>query len=119
MKFLSLLTLLLIYSCTSVKENKRLAWESWKGRTTEELAKHPYFKQLPVTKIQHKDGMETWILRDQTKFQTDAYCQSLGGCIGIPIYNCNNAFSVKAGIILGFEQSGSCPGPKTIQAPEP
>lgn len=120
MKVLILPLLLLTgFSCTSVnRDEKILAWEEWKGRPVAALEEHPYFKTLPVSKIKHEDGLETWVLRDQARFQTDAYCQSLGGCIGMPTYNCDNAFSVKDGLILGYEQNGSCPGLKTIEAPK-
>jgi hypothetical protein len=103
-------------SCTSVKKDEKiLAWEEWKGRRVSALERHPYFKNLPITKMKHENGRETWLLRDQSRFQTDAYCQALGGCIGLPNYNCDNAFSVEDGIIVTFEQSGSCPGVKTIE----
>lgn len=118
-KFLQALIPLTLLSCTSVKhDQKLLAWEEWKGLPTSALEKHGYFKQLPVEKLKHEDGLETWFLRDQARFQTSAYCQSLGGCIGMPTYFCDNVFSVKNGIIMGFEQNGSCPGIKTIEAPK-
>lgn len=115
-----LLLLLLVVSCSSSKkrdEKKAEAWTEWKGKSIDEIKKHPYFKILPYTKIQNESGIETWIFRDQTKFQTDAYCSSIGGCIGVPSFNCNNVFSVKRNLILDFEQKGSCPGVKTIKAP--
>ncbi len=118
MNKLPLLILILITaSCSSRKavEKRLLAQEDWKGRNVSELKEHPYFQHLPITKIPHEDGIETWVLRDQSKFQTDAYCQSLGGCMGMPQYNCDNAFSVKDNVILGFDQSGGCPGPSTIE----
>ena len=118
MKFLPLLLVLCLMSCSSRSENKHLIWEEWKGQSTELLAQHPYFKNLPLKKVKHKDGLETWVFQDQTKFQTGAYCQSLGGCMGMPIYNCNNAFSVQAGKILGFERSGSCPNDSTVEVPD-
>ena len=106
-------------SCTSINPDKKvLAWEEWKGLPTSALDQNAYLKSLPVTKVKHPDGLETWVLRDQARFQTGAYCQSLGGCIGVPTYNCDNAFSVKDNIILGFEQNGSCPGVKVIEAPK-
>lgn len=106
----------LLLSCASRSDEKRvLVWEEWKGHAVEELKTHPYFKHLPIKKIIHPQGLQTWLLRDQSRFQSDSYCQSLGGCIGMPIYNCDNAFSVKEDVIMGFEQSGSCPGLKTIE----
>ena len=66
-------------------------------------------------KIINNQGLETWIFKDQTPFQSSAYCQSLGGCQGMTIYNCESAFSVKDDEILGFEQSGICPGIKTSE----
>ncbi len=116
--FIFLLPLCLLLSCSSRKsdEKKALAWESWSGKSTDEIKAHPYFKNLPMKKVKNKSGVETWILRDQTRFQTDAYCSSLGGCLGMPTYNCNNVFSIKDNVILDFEQKGSCPGIKTIEA---
>lgn len=105
----------ILFSCSSTEKQKELAWESWINQSVKELDKHPYFKNLPLKKIKHDNGIETWLYRDQSRFQSDSYCQSLGGCQGMPIYNCDNAFSIQDGIILGFEQNGSCPGPKVIQ----
>ena len=107
--------LLLISSCTHYKEKQLAARESWKGHSVLELRNHPYFKNLVTKKIQHKNGSETWILRDSSKFQTSAYCESLGGCMGLPTYDCESIFSVKDDAILSLEQNGSCPGSKTIQ----
>lgn len=104
----------LLLSCSSTENQKKVAWESWISRPVKEIEKHPYFRNLPVKKIKHANGIETWLYRDQSRFQSDSYCQSLGGCQGLPIYNCDNAFSIQDGIILGFEQNGSCPGPKVI-----
>lgn len=110
---------LLFFSCsTTTKEERDIALESWKGHSVEDLKKHSYFRELPVNKKKHQDGSETWILRDQSRYQTSAYCQSLGGCMGMPYYNCDNAFSIKDGIIQAFEQNGTCPPIKTIYAPE-
>lgn len=111
---LLIMILFSLFSCSSTQDQKELARESWKGRSTKELGKHPYFKHLPIKKVKHEYGLETWIFRDQSRFQSDSYCQSLGGCQGIPIYNCDNGFSIKDDVILGFEQTGSCPGPKVI-----
>lgn len=108
------LGILLLSSCSTTEDRVR-AWEAWKGRPVSDISRSPYFRGLKVTKIKHEDHLETWIYKDQTPFQTDAYCQSLGGCIGMPIYNCNNAFSIKNDQIVDFEQKGSCPGPKTIR----
>ncbi len=111
--------LLLVTACTSInREKKILAWEAWKGRPVSALEVHPYFKTLPVSKVKHEGGIETWILTDQARFETDAYCQSLGGCIGVPTTNCDNAFSVKEGLILGLEQNGSCRSLRTIEPPK-
>lgn len=113
-----LLLIGLLASCTSLNQDKKdLAWEKWKGLPVSSLDKHPYFKQLPVSKIQHSEGHETWLYKDQSRFQTGAYCQSMGGCVGVSIYNCENAFSIKDGLILSYEQKGSCPSLKTIEAP--
>lgn len=106
--------LLLFYSCSS-QEKKQLKMDEWEGIKTSALEEHPYFKNLPLNKIKNKSGIETWVFRDQTRFQTDAYCQGIGGCLGLPTYNCNNIFSVQNEIILDFEQKGSCPGAKTIE----
>ena len=111
--------MILLLSCSSIKkEDRLLAWETWKGKSVTDIEKQHYFKNLTVVKIKHEEGLETWILRDQTQIQTGSYCQSLGGCLGMPTYNCDNAFSVKDGVILSFEQNGSCPGIKTIEAPK-
>jgi hypothetical protein len=114
---LFLLPLLTLLSCSSIKTEKKqnAAWDAWKGRPTSKLDEHPYFKHLKVKKIKNSSDIETWIFRDQSRFQTDSYCISIGGCIGMPIYNCDNVFSVKDNIILGFEQKGGCPGVKTIE----
>lgn len=120
MKNLTILILVFILvSCSSRKsdEKRALAWTQWKGKSVNEIDKNPYFKNLRTTKIKNKSGIETWILRDQTQYQTDAYCSSLGGCTGMPTYNCNNVFSVKDNVILDFVQDGTCPGVKTIEAP--
>lgn len=111
------LLLLAIVSCTSINHDDKIrAWEKWKGEPVSALEKHPYFKNLPVSKVKHQNGLETWVLRDQARYQTGAYCQSLGGCIGMPTYVCDSAFSVKDHVILGLEQNGTCPALKTIEA---
>lgn len=33
----------------------------------------------------------------------------------MPIYNCDNAFSVKDKIIIGFEQVGTCPEANVVR----
>jgi hypothetical protein len=114
MKTCLMIFMVTLISCSS-KEQKIKAQTEWEGVSVSKIDEHPYFKNLPVSKVTNKSGIETWILKDQSKFQTDAYCQSLGGCLGMPIYNCNNIFSVKDNIILDFEQKGSCPGIKTIR----
>lgn len=120
--FFWILISLTLVSCarnpvSKFKEDQKVAWEAWKGLPTKTIEKNPYFKHLPVSKVKHPDGLETWLYRDQSRFQSDSYCQSLGGCIGMPIYNCDNVFSVKDDVILGFEQNGGCPGFKTIEVP--
>lgn len=110
------LTLLFLIACASTDEKRKVVWESWKGKTAKKLEKHPYFKHLPVQKVKHTSGLETWVFRDQSRFQSDSYCQSIGGCLGMPIYNCDNAFSIKNNIILGYEQNGTCPPVKVIEA---
>jgi hypothetical protein len=117
MHYLPILILLFISSCSSTKKNQELAWEEWKGHSTSELAHHPYFKNIKLTKIKHEEGSETWLFKDQTPVQTGAYCESLGGCIGLPIINCSSAFSIKDDRIEGLQQSGTCPPIKLI-APE-
>ncbi|MFP5384502.1 MAG: hypothetical protein ACLGHN_00385 [Bacteriovoracia bacterium] len=113
-----LLIIIAFISCSTVSEEEKIAaWEEWEGLSTETLEEHPYFKNLPLAKVKRDDGPETWIFKDESRFQTKAYCDSLGGCLGMPTYNCNNVFSVEKGVILGFEQSESCPGIKTIEAP--
>lgn len=116
--FSTLILFLAITACSTPQkqeERRLLAQEDWKGHKIEELKGHRYFKFLPVKKIPHDGGIETWVYKDQSKFHTGAYCQSLGGCVGMPQYNCENIFSVKDGIILGFEQDGGCPGASTIE----
>lgn len=110
---------LLLAACsTTTQEQREVALESWKGHTVEDLKKHSYFRDLPVNKKKHPEGTETWIFRDQSRYQTSAYCQSLGGCMGLPYYNCDSAFSIKDGVILAYQQNGTCPPIKTIYAPE-
>ncbi len=106
--------LFLSISCSNVDQKRNTAWKSWEGKSTEEIKKHSYFKNLKRKKIEHKNDIETWIYKDQTPIQTSGYCQSMGGCQGIPIYNCDNAFSVRDNVIIGFEQVGTCPGVKVI-----
>ena len=112
----SLLTFFILISCASSDEKRKIAWESWKGKTTKEIEKHPYFQRLPIQKVRNTSGLETWVFRDQGRFQSDSYCQSIGGCLGMPIYNCDNAFSIKDNIVLGYEQNGTCPPVKVIEA---
>jgi hypothetical protein len=117
-KFPLILIFVIASSCSSQKEaqhKRALVKESWTGHPISELMEHPYFKDLLVKKVPHDNGIETWVFRQQTKFQTGAYCQSLGGCMGMPQYSCDNTFSVKKDVVIGFEQTGSCPGPSTIE----
>jgi hypothetical protein len=111
---LKALLLLLIFSCSTSKK-KEEALSEWKGKPSSDLYSHPYFGTLPHEKITHKNGPDTWIFKDQSKYQTDAYCSSLGGCIGLPTYNCLNSFSIEKGKIIGVQQDGSCPGESTIK----
>lgn len=106
----------LVMSCSTSEEKRLATWESWNGLSVNEIEKHPYFKNLKVTKIRNEKGIDTWIYKDQTPFPTSAYCGSLGGCQGRTFYNCESAFSVENGKILGLEQTGTCPGPKTVEA---
>jgi hypothetical protein len=107
--------LLLLAACSTTSQDKKvLAWEEWKGHSVSELKEHPYFRHLPVNKISHDSGIETWVYQDQARFQTSAYCQSLGGCIGLPSFSCESAFSIAKGQILGLEQKGTCPDVKVI-----
>lgn len=119
MNKLPLLLIFIFTACSSYKkevEHKRsLVLERWKGHDISELMEHPYFKDLSIKKVTHEDGIETWVFRQQTKFQTGAYCQSLGGCMGMPQYSCDNTFSVKNDVILGYEQTGGCPDTSTIE----
>lgn len=117
--YTTLLALILLAGCstTKMKEKQAKSWESWKGRPVSEIDTHPYFKNLKVkNKVKHDDGLETWVFKDQTPLQTGAYCQSLGGCMGMPIYNCESAFSIQNDTVLGFEQTGTCPELKTTEA---
>lgn len=115
-KNLSHFIFFLLLACSSVTpEDRETILEQWKGHETKELNEHFYFKNLPRNTIKHADGRETWIYRDQSTYQSAAYCQSLGGCMGIPFYNCDTAFSIKDGIILGAEQNGACPPIATIK----
>lgn len=107
--------LITLSSCTS-REKTVHALESWKGLNVSEIDKHPYFKNLKVIKVKHEKSPDTWIYKDQTPFQTGAYCQSLGGCLGMPSYNCENAFSVENDVIIDLERKGTCPGPRVIEA---
>ena len=116
MKLFIALPLVILAACSTPSPKKKvLAREKWIGLTTKDIEKHPYFKNLPVKKLKNTDGVETWVYRDQTNYQSSAYCQSLGGCMGMPFYNCDNAFSIKDGTILGYDQNGSCPPAKSIE----
>jgi hypothetical protein len=114
MSYILLILPILLTSCASRQKEEKVAWEAWRGHRVEEVLSHSYFRTLPLKKIQH-DETETWIFRHQSKFQTDAYCQSLGGCMGMPYFNCDNAFSIKNKVVLDFEQKGSCPDLKLIK----
>jgi len=100
--------LIILLSCSHVKEKRQNAWSKWKGLSTENIKTHPYFKNLKLKKISHSDGRETWIYKDQSPIQTKAYCQSLGGCI-IGTFDCENIFIINNDQIQNFEQRGSCP----------
>lgn len=113
--YLYIISVFLVMACSTSEEKKIVTWESWKGLPATEIEKHPYFKHLKVTKIRNEQGPETWIYKDQTPFPTSSYCTSVGGCQGRPFYNCENAFSVQEGIIMELQQSGNCPGIKTIE----
>lgn len=102
-------------SSTQKKEDVARAIESWNGQDASALESHDYFKTLRKQKISHDDGIENWIFRDQTRFQTSAYCDSLGGCMGLPTYNCDYAFSVQNGKVIGGSRTGSCPSPKVMK----
>jgi hypothetical protein len=118
MRILTTILIMTLYvSCsTPGRDEKRLrAWSKWKARTTTEIKEHPYFEHLTPKIINHDNKIQTWVFLDQSKFQSDSYCQSIGGCRGIPVYNCENAFSIKNDLVLGFEQRGVCPGIKTIE----
>lgn len=117
MKFL-FFTIPLLVACSSRErlEKEVIALETWKGRPVSELKTHSYFKVLRQRKIEHDEGVTDLIFRDQTRFQTSAYCDSLGGCMGLPTYNCDIAFSVKNDVILGATRNGSCPDPAIMKA---
>jgi hypothetical protein len=83
--------------------------EEWIGTPVHELKRHSYYKNLPHTITRNKDGADTWIFKDESRWYTRAYCDSLGGCIEEPTINCISAFSVRDDVIIGFEQNGSCP----------
>lgn len=111
-----LLCLITLGACSTTKEeDQQVALEEWKGHETEELKDHPYFGYLPLNKKKHPDGRETWIFRDQSRYQSRAYCESLGGCMGMPYYNCDTAFSVKDHVIEAGQQNGTCPPVTTIE----
>lgn len=98
-------------SRTDTEEAHELA--RWNGKPLKELLDHPYFKHLPKKETIHQDGSKTILFTDQSKFQTDAYCQSLGGCIGLPNYLCQHVVKHKNDLITGIEQLGTCPGATT------
>ncbi len=82
--------------------------QQWKGKTLSELEQQSYFQTLP-----HKDkeGKDDAIVRTYTrrgKFQTKAYCQSLGGCDGIDSGDCYHVFTIRKGIVRSYKQQGNC-----------
>lgn len=110
-----MLIFLTLFACASKSPEKIYALNAWKGKGSNKLQAHPYFGTLPLVKKSHEEGIETWIFRDQSKFQTNAYCQSLGGCMGMPVMNCDHAFSIRDGLILGYDQAGTCPDSAVIE----
>ncbi len=106
---------LTLFACASKSPDRFHAMSAWKGQDAKKLQTHPYFGTLAPIKRSHEGEIETWIFRDQSKFQTGAYCQSLGGCIGMPVINCDHAFSVRNGLILGYDQAGTCPDHAVIE----
>lgn len=114
MRQILLLALLGFTACSSrtdTEEAHELA--RWNGKSIKELREHSYFRNLPQKESEQQDGSKTIIFTNQTKFQTDAYCQSLGGCIGLPTYNCQHVVKYKNDIVTGIEQLGTCPGTST------
>lgn len=108
------LILVLLLSCSHHNGKDTSVSSQWRGKFQDELLEHPYFKNLKVIKTQSQQRSQ-WRYIDQTPFQTGAYCQSLGGCLGLPSYNCQYQFNLKGIVIEEFEMSGVCPPRKTIE----
>ena len=113
--FFLFITLLSLLSCRSKSPTEEThEMQKWVGKSVSVLQKHPYFKNLPTKHFNHEGEAKSVLFTNQSKFQTGAYCQSLGGCIGLPVYNCQHVVKYKNDIITGIEETGTCPEAATI-----
>jgi hypothetical protein len=110
-----LIFLFFLSSCSQLTKKEHLARKSWNNRSIQEISQHPYFKNLPIRKTIMSDGYEKWLLQEEPRYQTKSYCNSLGGCLGIPSYDCESVFIVKDEIIVSLDQRGNCPSAQTIE----
>lgn len=99
---MKVLIFLLILACSSTPEYEELG--SWLGKTPHDLNAHPYFKGLPST-----IRGDIYFFEDQTRPHSAAYCASLGGCEGLPIWDCQYLFQVKENRIIEARMTGTCP----------
>lgn len=110
-KFFALL--LSILSCSHQRANSGPS--GWEQKTKEELLRHPYFKNLKVKQVSASNEREQLLFFDQTPFQTGASCQGLGGCLGLPSYNCQYQILLIKNKIHEFNSVGVCPPRKTTE----
>jgi hypothetical protein len=110
-----LLLLLFLCSCTQIKKKEQLAQKSWNKHSIHEISQHPYFKNLSIHKTILRNGDEKWLLKDAPRYQSKSYCDSLGGCMGIPTYDCESVFTVRSDTIVSLEQKGNCPSAQTVE----
>lgn len=100
MKFL-VLTLFLACSSTAPKKERL---PQWIGKTAVDLNQHPYFKGLPSTVKGN-----TWLFEHLTRPESAAYCASLGGCAGLPVWDCHFEFKTESNRIVEAYKYGTCP----------
>lgn len=113
-KFIFNLICFILLGCSSTTQTEEAhQLGKWAGKPISKLMEHPYFKTLPKKESSQEDGYKTLLFTNQSKFQTGAYCQSLGGCMGMPTYNCQHLVKYKDEIISGIEQMGICPSTDT------
>jgi len=104
----------LVFLSCSYRRNEEPR-RGWEGKTKKEITRHPYFKNLKIKKVTSSNEREQLIFIDQTPFQTGAYCQSLGGCLRLPSYNCQYQVDLEKELIQKFHPIGVCPSHKTTE----